>query len=325
MKKLLSLILVFVLLFSLISCNDEPPTPNDGDTTNDGGTTGGTEDTPPATDDGGTTNGGGTTDGDENASTSPAANPITDFEYSYSERYGGIGITKYVGTSKSIVFPEEIEGQPVKIIGGYLLDHFEMRPFLESVVIPDTVEIIADMTFSDCVSLVSVDFGNGVLEIGYEAFRGCKALKKIILPPKLERIGTNAFFGCSSATEIFIPKSVKTWEYDTSKGTFSGCTSLKKLTFEEGLEQIGYWSTFMGAEALEQVEIPASVKKIAPLAFNCCPSLTTVVFKGDAPDVEEGYVFGYQEFNENLVIYYDPNTEGWQDTLLHHYTLKPID
>ena len=320
MKKLLSLALVLVLLLSLFSCNDELPAPNDG------GTTGGTEeDAPPANDDDGSTDGGGATDGDENSSSTPAANPVTDFEYSYSESYGGIGITKYVGTSKSIVFPEEIDGQPVKVIGGYLLDHFEMRPFLESVVIPDTVEIIAPMAFFSCTNLVSVDFGEGVREIGYEAFRECKALKKIILPSRLEKIGTNAFFGCSSVTEIFIPKSVKMWDYDSSKGTFANCISLKTLTFEEGLEQIGCWSTFMGAESLERVEIPASVKKIAPLAFNSCPSLTAVVFKGDAPYVDEGYVFGYQDFNENLVIYYDPDTDGWQDTLLHHYTLKPID
>ena len=258
-------------------------------------------------------------------SNKPEPNPVTDFEYEYLEKYGGIAITKYIGTSKSIVFPEEIDGQPVKIIGGYLLDDGEMRPLIESVVIPDTVEIIAPMAFFCCTNLVSVDFGKGVRKIGYEAFRECKALEKIILPPKLETIGSDAFFMCSSATEIFIPKTVKEWEYDSSKGTFAACTALTTLTFEDGLEQIGYRIAFMGAESLERVEIPASVKKIAPLAFNCCPSLTEVVFHGDAPEVDEGYVFGWQEFNENLVIYYDPDTEGWEDTPLHHYTLKPID
>ena len=39
MRKLFSLLLVFVMLFSIFACNDAPPAPNDGDTTNNGDTT----------------------------------------------------------------------------------------------------------------------------------------------------------------------------------------------------------------------------------------------------------------------------------------------
>lgn len=283
MKKLFSLLLALALLLSLFACSDEPPAPNDGG------------DTAPA----------------------PQANPVTDFEYSVSRQPDCIGITKYVGTSTSIVFPETIDGLPVTIIGGYLLYDSDVRYSIESVVIPDTVETVANMTFSGCKSLVSVDFGEGVRSIGESAFKNCTALQKIILPPKLETIGTDAFYNCSSATEIFVPKTVKAWGRDDSRGTFAGCTALKTLTFEDGLEQIGYWATFSGAESLESIEIPASVKKIAPLCFNACPSLKTVVFHGDAPEATLAsgsnvqYVFDYTNANEDLVIYYDPATNGW--------------
>ncbi len=181
------------------------------------------------------------------------------------------------------MFPETINGLPVVIISWHPADVGEMHSFIESIVIPDTVETIEDGAFSDCKSLVSVDFGAGVRSIGESAFENCTALQKIILPSGLETIGTDAFYNCSSATDIFIPKTVKSWGLSDPNGTFGGCTALTTLTFEDGLEQIGYWATFSGAESLESIEIPASVKRIAPLAFNACPSLTTVVFKGDVP------------------------------------------
>ena len=286
MKKLFSLLLALALLLSLFACSDEPPAPNDGG------------DTAPA----------------------PQANPATDFEYTVMRQPDCIGITKYVGTSTSIVFPETIDGLPVTIIGGGLLSGSDVRYAIESVVIPDTVETIVDGAFSNCKSLVSVDFGAGVRSIGESAFENCTALQKIILPPKLETIGADAFYNCSSATEIFVPKTVKAWGRDYSRGTFGGCAALTTLTFEDGLEQIGYWATFSGAESLESIEIPASVKKIAPLCFNACPSLKTVVFHGDAPEATLAsgsnvqYVFDYTNANEDLVIYYDPATNGW-DTI----------
>ena len=262
-------------------------------------------------------------------SNKPEPNPVTDFEYEYLETYGGIAITKYIGTSKSVVFPEEIDGQPVKIIGGYLLDDGEMRPLIESVVIPDTVEIIAPMAFFCCTNLVSVDFGEGVREICDRAFLGCEVLEKIILPPKLEKIGEGAFYECSAATELFIPQTVTTWGASFTRGAFGACTSLKKITIEEGLETLGFWCEFVLASSLEEIEIPASVKKIGSQLFVGCTSLTKVVFRGNAPIVESGLdlsnVFGYEDFKEDLVIYYDPATEGW-DTVewRGRYRMEPL-
>lgn len=263
-------------------------------------------------------------------SNKPEPNPLTDFEYGYREEYGGMSITKYIGTSKSIVFPEEIDGQPVKIIGGYLLDDGEMRPLIESVVIPDTVEVIALSTFSGCKNLLSVDFGKGVREIQDFAFAECTALKKILLPPKLEKIGAGAFYGCSSATELFIPKTLAVWAPSVSHGTFAKCTALHTITIEDGLEVLGgEYGSFIQTTALKSLVIPASVKKIAMCAFHESISLESVTFLGDAPEVSLG-VFGVsgeesQTVSQNLTIYYDPATAGWDNTPLRQYRLVPVD
>ena len=300
MKKLFSLLLALALLLSLFACSDEPPAPNDGG------------DTAPA----------------------PQANPVTDFEYSVSRQPDCIGITKYVGTSTSIVFPETIDGLPVTIIGGYLLYDSDVRYSIESVVIPDTVETVANMTFSGCKSLVSVDFGEGVRSIGESAFENCTALKKVILPPCLESIGASAFSYCTAVEEVFIPKTVVSWNYHGGEGgPFSGNEkpgALKKITIEDGLVSLGSKDgagIFSNAPLLEELVIPASVKSIEPYAFHSCTGLKSVTFLGDAPEVK-AHVFGYvntETSSKSLVIYYDPATEGWDDTVLREYQLVPIE
>ena len=100
---------------------------------------------------------------------------------------------------------------------------------------------------------------------------------------------------------------------------------MKTIVFEEGLETIGRYATFTALTSLERLEIPASVKTIGDLTFGGCPALTVVIFRGDAPAEVDEYLFGYQEFNENLVIYYDPAADGWEDIVWRgHYRLEPI-
>ncbi len=104
---------------------------------------------------------------------------------------------------------------------------------ITSVVIPDTVKVIPNKAFYNCVNLTSVQ-----------------------MPSKLERIGEMAFAGCTALTEIFIPNTVHsvyekeyydddqwyayygyyvTEAYDgIGHGAFYGCTALENVVFEEG-------------------------------------------------------------------------------------------
>ena len=56
--------------------------------------------------------------------------------------------------------------------------------------------------------LTSVTVGKNVVQIGDEAFYGCKKLKKIkIQSEQLDYIGSDAFYNISSKAVIYVPRS----------------------------------------------------------------------------------------------------------------------
>ena len=249
------------------------------------------------------------------------ANPATDFEYGFS-REGGISIREYIGSDKTVVIPSKIDGQAVTVIAG---DAFAGTS-IESLVIPDSVKFVVARAFYGCDQLKTVDFGDGIIEIQEEAFRECTALESIILPKNLETIGEGAFYGCTSATEIYIPKTLTNWSGEYSHPTFYESTALETLTIEDGLSVLGEYGSFSWASSLKNLVIPASVKKIGDSVFHGATALESVTFLGDAPQVTEN-VFGRPNTvtsGPNLVIYYDPNTSGWDDTVLSQYHLVSI-
>ena len=249
------------------------------------------------------------------------ANPATDFEYGFS-REGGISIREYIGSDKTVVIPSKIDGQAVTMIAGGAF----VGTSIESLVIPDSVKFVVARAFYGCDQLKTVDFGDGIIEIQEEAFRECTALESIILPKNLETIGDGAFYGCTSATEIYIPKTLTNWSGEYSHPTFYESTALETLTIEDGLSVLGGDGSFSWASSLKNLVIPASVKRIGDGAFHGAAALESVTFLGDAPQVTEN-VFGYPNTvtsGPNLVIYYDPNTSGWDDTVLSQYHLVSI-
>lgn len=76
-------------------------------------------------------------------------------------------------TIKSIKLPNSL-----KVIGR---SAFYANPSLESIIIPDSVEIVEPYAFSDCYALKKVEIGKMVREISYEVLEGCKNIDNIIV------------------------------------------------------------------------------------------------------------------------------------------------
>lgn len=87
------------------------------------------------------------------------------------------------------------------------------------------------------------------------------AITDIVLPKYLVEIGEDAFRG-SDIASVEMPNTVKR----LGVHAFADCKNLKNVTLSSSLTLIPM-GAFSGCEALEELQVPASVKKIADLAF----------------------------------------------------------
>lgn len=83
----------------------------------------------------------------------------------------------------------------------------------------------------------------------------------IVLPKYLVEIGEDAFRG-SDIASVEMPNTVKR----LGVHAFADCKNLKNVTLSSSLTLIPM-GAFSGCEALEELQVPASVKKVADLAF----------------------------------------------------------
>ncbi len=166
---------------------------------------------------------------------------------------------------------------------------------LTNITIPNSVTSIGNSAFSGCSSLTSITIPNNIASIGSGTFYNCTSLESVIIPNSVTSIKSSAFGGCSSLTNIAIPNSV------TSIGSlaFHDCTSLESVTIPEGVTSI-MEGTFLGCSSLKNITIPSSVIWIDNMAFDDCSSLENITIPYNV------YIWGHGVFNgcDNLKEFY---------------------
>jgi hypothetical protein len=113
-------------------------------------------------------------------------------EFAYSDNGDGTcTITNYTGPPWAVTIPTNINGLTVTSIGAFAFTLGEVGWNVTSVMIPDSVMSIGDNAFFD-TPLESVTIGNGVTNIGFDAFASCSSLKSVIMGTNVLSIGYNA-------------------------------------------------------------------------------------------------------------------------------------
>lgn len=117
----------------------------------------------------------------------------------FSDTLDSIIITEYTRGKEytaDVVIPEYVGSLPVTKIDA---ETFNGCYAIESIKLPETLEIIGDKAFSSCSGLSTITIPNSVETIGKEAFAYCfnedknKGLSEIEIPNSVKSIGENAF------------------------------------------------------------------------------------------------------------------------------------
>ncbi len=212
----------------------------------------------------------------------------------------------------SAIVPSHIEGYPVKEIRST----FRNCTALESVVLPERLEIITDSAFENCTSLIEVNIPNGITKIPNSCFASCTSLENVILPESITVIGGGAFED-SGIKDITIPASVDS----IYSSAFYNCDNLVEIKLPENLTSLGSFA-FFDCNNLKSIRIPGSVYEMEQRMFYGCDNLEKIV-------VEEGVaIIGMQCFMycENLseVILPDSLRKLWVDSFEYCHNLKSV-
>ena len=211
-----------------------------------------------------------------------------------------------------------------------------LKSKIKKVVIEEGVTNIAESSFFRCTDLTEVKIAGSVTEVGGDAFYECTSLKKIVLPGAVTKIEACAFAGCSSLTEIVIPDTVSF----IGMMAFQECSSLKKITLPAaltsiedylffnadalqsvvipyGAKYIGF-QAFAGCDKLYSVEIPATVAYIEDRAFASCTNLSSITFRGNAPEFRGNFPFE----GVTAYAYYPAGNETWTSSAMATFNAK---
>lgn len=107
-------------------------------------------------------------------------------------------------TARVIRVPETIYGETVVGIGSNGFNCTEA----EKIILPDTVEYLANHAFNNCENLEEVDLGRGLKKTNLMSFNFCNELRSISFPDGMEEMTEVCFGVCKKLGEVYIPASV---------------------------------------------------------------------------------------------------------------------
>jgi hypothetical protein len=226
--------------------------------------------------------------------------------YKPEQKFEGCSIT-------SFIISENVEKLPASLC-------YKMSD-LQSITIPEKVNMIGDYTFDGCTSLTSITIPENVYSIGASAFNGCSSLTSITLPENLYSMGERAFNGCSSLTSITIPENVSS----IGGYAFSYCSSLKTVAWNaintgDILNSNSYTCTPFSSSPIETLVIGDKVTYIPERFCEECSTLASVTIGKNVREI--GY-YAFYNCTSLTQINYTGNIASWCQIAFGGFSSNP--
>ena len=226
--------------------------------------------------------------------------------YKPEQKFEGCSIT-------SFIISENVEKLPASLC-------YKMSD-LQSITIPEKVNMIGDYTFNGCTSLTSITIPENVYSIGASAFNGCSSLTSITLPENLYSMGERAFNGCSSLTSITIPENVSS----IGGYAFSYCSSLKTVAWNaintgDILNSNSYTCTPFSSSPIETLVIGDKVTYIPERFCEECSTLASVTIGKNVREI--GY-YAFYNCTSLTQTNYTGNIASWCQIAFGGFSSNP--
>ena len=143
-------------------------------------------------------------------------------------------------------------------------------PSVKEIIIPNTIRVICDNSISG-FHIQNLILPLGLKKIGYSNFQCCDELKEIRIPDSVIEMGSDAFYGCKSLQSVYLSNSLQ----EISSFSFNKCTSLKHIAIPAPIKTIGR-GAFLDCTSLQVVILANSIEIIEESAFKGCNSLKAI-------------------------------------------------
>lgn len=125
-------------------------------------------------------------------------------------------ISGYIGRSRIVEVPEKIEGIPVTKIGKYAFCTAKFKggttgnaiTDISYIKLPDSIIEIGYGAFAYCKDLLSITLPSNLLVIDDLGFQSCDLLKAITLPDTVEKIGAFSFAFCDELSTVRLSRNI---------------------------------------------------------------------------------------------------------------------
>ena len=169
---------------------------------------------------------------------------------------------------------------------------------IQGVVTNEIIEQIKKALIANLSKMVSLDFthAEGLTEIGYCAFAGCRNLVSMKLPDTVTKIRERGFVQCSGLKSISLGNSV----IEIGEKAFGECSSLVAIAIPDTTQSIGK-EAFILCKKLESIKFGKSVKEIGEYAFSECKLLKIIELPDLLEKISMGLFYGCSDLEKVII------------------------